>query len=206
MPILEKPQYEKFAFAIYSGQRQQEAAITAGYAPTAAALTGHRLIHKDIILARIAELHEGSEKPTIMSRERILERLSEIGEAKLVDFLQDGEPKLDGDTPNASAASEYYIREGFDRQGSPVVRKSIKLHSPITAMAEISKMRGDYAPQRVDLDGTGKLGDVLSGLLSRLRGYTPNELDDPSNGHPVLSEGIPGDEQEGENDVGKEID
>ena len=46
-----------------------------------------------------------------------------------------------------------------------------KRHPNISAIAELNKMGGDYAPSKVEVDPGGTLGPMLLDLLSRLRGY-----------------------------------
>ncbi len=74
--------------------------------------------------------------------------LAEIARARLVDFSKDGEPALTEDIPNNRAAREFYHRKRFDKDGNPIVTKSIKLTSAIEAIAEDNKMAGDYAPSK----------------------------------------------------------
>jgi len=73
------------------------------------------------------------------------EILSEIGRGRLTDFIDtDGQPKLDENTPYNRAAAEYSIRETYNKQGDPVITKSIKLHNPIPAINELNKMDHIY--------------------------------------------------------------
>ena len=75
--------------------------------------------------------------------------LAEIARAQLSDFQDDsGEPVLTKDTPQGRAAREFYHRRRIDRDGNPVVTKSIKLLNPIEAIQEDNKMAGHYAPSK----------------------------------------------------------
>jgi len=75
--------------------------------------------------------------------------LSEILRARLIDFIgDDGQPNLSKDTPNNRAAKEFYHKKRYDREGNPIVTKSIKLTDPIAAIQELNKMDGSYAPSK----------------------------------------------------------
>jgi len=75
--------------------------------------------------------------------------LTELLRAQLVDFQDnEGQPKLDKDTPNHRAAKEYYHRQKFDKFGNPIITRSIKLSDPIAAIQELNKMDGAYAPSK----------------------------------------------------------
>ena len=103
----------------------------------------NRLVKRkeDITLAKLTE--------TIMSPKERQVRLSEIARARLVEFQgEDGEPALTKDTPNNGAAKEFYHRKKHDRKGNLIVTKSIKLTDPISAIQELNKMDGSYAPSK----------------------------------------------------------
>ena len=85
----------------------------------------------------------------IMSPKERQVRLTEIARARLVEFQDEaGTPTLTKDTPNNAAAKEYYHKQRVDRDGNPVISKSIKLTDPIEAIRELNKMDGSYAPSK----------------------------------------------------------
>jgi len=96
---------------------------------------------EELSLAKMAE--------DIMSPHERKTRLSEIARARLVEFQgEDGTPKLTKDTPNNAAAKEFYHKSRVDRDGNPIITRSIKLTDPIAAIQELNKMDGSYAPSR----------------------------------------------------------
>ena len=95
----------------------------------------------NITLAKVTE--------TVLSATEKRSILAEIARAQLSDFQdQDGEPLLSKDTPQGRAVREYYHRRRVDKDGNPIVTKSIKLINPIEAIQEDNKMAGDYAPSK----------------------------------------------------------
>ncbi len=88
------------------------------------------------------------DRDLILSKAEKRQILAEIARARLVDFSKNGEPELKEDTPNARAAREFYHRKRLDRDGNPIVTKSIKLIDPIEAIREDNRMSGDYAPSK----------------------------------------------------------
>ncbi len=113
----------------------------------------------------------------VMQPAEVKARLSELARANLVDFLDDnGQPKLSKDTPHHSAAKEYSSRTKLDRDGNPIISKSIKLTDQIEALRELAKIHGMYAPTKhqvakavqinvseVDKTSKGKQGAVTLG-------------------------------------------
>ena len=170
MGILKNSRHEKFALARFKGMSQKDAAIEAGYkngATTGIDVTAFRLLKNAKIIERIRELHEEAKSPVVMTFKRRQERLTEIGEADLTDFVVSGDPKLDKKTPNRRAAAELYKRNSFNKQGDPVVTKSIKLHNPMAAIDLLNKMDGAYPPAQVEVE----TGEELTEFLKGLRGY-----------------------------------
>jgi len=145
MPRLKHIRHELFCLAILNGMSQKDAAIKAGYKVSRAIKTGSDLVTNRDIIDRIIELHEKIESKAIMKPKERKEILSEIGRGRLTDFIDtDGQPTLDENTPHGRAAAEYSIRETYNKQGDPVITKSIKLHNPIPAINELNKMEHIY--------------------------------------------------------------
>jgi len=103
----------------------------------------------DRLNAKRQEIIVSNEINNCLSKEEKRTILAEIARANLVDFQDDdGTPKLDKDTPHNKAAREYYHRVKYDRDGQPIITKSIKLTDAIEAIREDNKMTGDYAPSK----------------------------------------------------------
>ena len=146
-----------FAINYASGMSLTDAYIKAGYDDTeagsnAATLFNHNQSVKayfNQLMERKADVVTKAMTETIASP---LERkviLSEILRARLIDFIDvDGQPKLSKDISNNRAAKEFYHKQRVDRNGNPVVSKSIKLIDPIAAIQELNKMDGSYAPSK----------------------------------------------------------
>ena len=178
MGILKNYRHERFVLGIYKGMCQKDAAIFAGYMPTRARQTGHELVTYSDIKKRLEELGAVVETVTVMDQTEVKERLTEIGRARLIDFV-DKDCNITLEAENNGALAEVVVTEYTIGKGDVALSKQatkIKLHNPITAMAELSKLRGDYAPAKVSIEPDGVLGELLTGLLGRLRGYNPPEL------------------------------
>ena len=103
--------------------------------------------------------------------------LATIARAQLADLLDDdGNLKLDKNSPAAKALKEWHQKVRADKDGNSQVSQSLKLLDPITAIQEDNKMSGDYAPTKhqvakavqinvsvVDKTSKGKQGAVTLG-------------------------------------------
>ena len=134
-----------------------EAYIKAGYDATeagsnAATLFNHNQCVRDYYNKLIERKERVATKALAETIASPLERqqiLSEILRARLIDFTDEGgQPKLSKDIPNNRAAKEFYHKQRLDRDGNPVISKSIKLNDPISAIQELNKMDGSYAPSK----------------------------------------------------------
>jgi len=149
-----------FCVNLASGMSQSQAYLAAGYSSVQPGADASHLLadnpnvkpyldqlierKNNIALAKVAEsVLSANEKRTI---------LAEIARAQLVDFQDDnGEPKLDRNTPQGRAAREYYHRKrtvGRGKDKQEIITKSIKLLDPIAAIQEDNKMAGHYAPSK----------------------------------------------------------
>lgn len=141
-----------FVLYLASGMSQTDAYIKAGYSPDGADANASKLITIDKISQEIDRLHAKTESKALTSVMQPLERrqrLSEIAKGCLVDFLDEqGEPRLNKDTPNNGAAREYSTRVRSDRDGNITTSRAIKLNNPVEAIQELNKMGGDYAPSK----------------------------------------------------------
>jgi len=105
------------------------------------------------------------------------ERLSELSRANIPDFISDEGIKVSKESPNVGAVSEITsVTRVLRKGGEPVVITKLKLHNPITAIAELNKMEGEYPPSNVlKLEPGDTLGPMLVELLAKLRGYGNQE-------------------------------
>lgn len=175
MAILKNHRHEKFALALFKGMSQKDAAIEAGYKESRAYETSSRLVRDGKILARILELAKKAESDAIMSVRERKEKLTEIGRGNIPDFITEEGIKVNKDSPNVGAVSEITsLTRVFRKNGKPVVITRLKLHPPITAIAELNKMGGDYPPPNVlklEVEPGEKWEPLLANLLAKLRGY-----------------------------------
>ena len=172
MAILKNKRHEKFALAIFKGMSQKDAAIEAGYKESRAYETSSRLVRNGKIFARILELQKKASSDAVMSVRERKERLSELSRANIPDFITDDGIKVTKESPNVGAVSEITgATRLFRKGGEPVVITKLKLHNPITAIAELNKMEGEYPPSKVEVEPGKNMESFLADLLSRLRGY-----------------------------------
>lgn len=172
MPVLKNSRHEKFAVASFKGMTGHDAAIEAGYSLKTVNQTASRLLTYVNIIDRIEELKKEVASDAVMSQQEIEERLTEIGRARLVDFV-DESGKITLKVANDGALREFVItdwRGGKEERAASRTTK-IKLHNPMTAMDMLIRLRGKYPPANVlQLEAGDSLKPVLAGLLSRLRG------------------------------------
>ena len=122
-----------------------ESVILAKFAPRSAAVTGSRLLRKANIQERLKELQVKAEDAAVMSVVERKRKLSIIGRAELIDFMQDDEPVLSKNTPNHAAAEEYSVSTRYAKNGDPIVTRSVKLLNPVSAIQELNKMEKIYS-------------------------------------------------------------
>lgn len=175
--ILRNKRHEKFALNIYKGMSMHDAAIEAGYSPKYIDQAASRLYRYVKIQERILELFKMAASDAVMTVREIEERLTEIGRARLVDFV-DEDGKITLKAGNNGALQEFVVTDwkGGKEERAASRTTKVKLHNPMTAMDMLNKMRGDYPPANVlQLEPGDKLGEALAELLSRLRGNNDNQ-------------------------------
>ncbi|MBA7654691.1 hypothetical protein ES703_62574 [subsurface metagenome] len=182
MAKLKNNRHEIVARERFKGKSLQEAMETAGYSPKWARSAGSRLLSTNAnILDRIVELHQKADSDAIMSVRERKEKLTEIGRGNIPDFITEEGIKVNKDSPHVGAVSEITsVTRVFRKSGEPVVITKLKLHPPITAIAELNKMGGDYPPPNVlklEVDPGEKWEPMLANLLARLRGYGNKDKD-----------------------------
>jgi len=85
----------------------------------------------------------------VLSKSEKRQILANFARAQLIDLIdEDGQPRIDKNSPAVKALKEYYKKERFDKNGNPIVISSLKLIDPIAAIMEDNKMTGDYAPTK----------------------------------------------------------
>ena len=141
MNILTQKQ-ETFCLKYFELGNASEAARIAGYSPHTAAVIGRENLLKPYIIEKIKELRKATEDTSIAS---VIERkqvLSEIIRGRFVDFMT----HLTAEKLQSAALQEIRIVEFTGGKGGRAKEKSttIKLHSPIQAIAELNKMERIY--------------------------------------------------------------
>lgn len=182
MPPLKNVKREKFCLYYFQSGNVAESAVKAGYSVKSIRSISSSLLTFTNIKKRLLELQSKAESDSIMSVIERKQRLSEIARGDLADFVdQDGETvNYSKDHPNHRAVTEFSIATTYTKRGEQVVTKSIKLHNPISAIAELNKMGGDYAPTKTEL--TGKDGKPIQvETKTDLSGLTDEELNTVEN-------------------------
>lgn len=172
MPVLKNKRHEKFALCLFKGMSREDAMDEAGYKKSRFRSTASRLATNSNILARIVELHKMAASDAVMTVREIEERLSEIGRARLVDFV-DEDGKITLKVANNAALQEFVITDwkGGKEERAASRTTKVKLHNPMTAMDMLLKKWGEYpSPNVLQLEAGDTLKPVLTDLLARLRG------------------------------------
>ena len=147
----------RFCILYATGTTQEEAYKQAGYnsvdpGPQACELMATNATVKayyNYLIERHAEMSIATTSETVLSSQEKRGILAEIARAQLTDFLDDsGQPSLKKGGPGARAAKEYSTRTKLDREGNPIISRSIKLIDVISAIQEDNKMAGHYAPSK----------------------------------------------------------
>ena len=156
---------EIFTQNLFKGMYQRDAYIDA-YKPTYALSTidanASRLAHNEKVLARLQELNEGAEDATIASVVERKQILSEIIRGRFADFMT----HLTPEKLKSAALQEIRITEFVGGKEGRAKEKSttIKLHSPIQAIAELNKMERIYeAFGTMTIDNRTLTINVISG-------------------------------------------
>ena len=136
---------EMFTLNLFKGMYQRDAYIDA-YKPTYALTTidanASRLANNEKVLERLKELRQAAEDTTIASVVERKQVLSEIVRGRFADFMT----HLTADKLQSAALQEIRIVEFAGGKDGRAKEKSttIKLHSPIQAIAELNKMERIY--------------------------------------------------------------
>lgn len=154
MPSPDKltPKQNAFARNLFKGMSERVAYINAGYSSSQLPATLDRnaclLAKNPKIVTRLAKLQAEADAAAIMSIQERKARLSEIGRARLVDFIDaDGDVTLNEKIPNVGAVKKYMVKRYEVGRGDsklPVIEKSIELYDPVDGVQELNKMDGVY--------------------------------------------------------------
>lgn len=182
MPKLKNAHWERFAQAIFRGLSEHDAYLEAGYKASGDAVyvNASKLLRKAKVEARIQELQSKVERKNILSVQKRKEILSQIGGSQLSDYIvltPDGDQAIayDKDSPNPRAVQE--VTEQLVEKSDEVTirKKKLKLHSPISAIQELNKMDGAYAPDKLNVrieDLDDEIGRGLARLAGKRKGST----------------------------------
>jgi len=116
MPPLTNTRHELFVSALFTGCTQKEAAIRAGYSPKRADRTGHELVRKSEIMARLDELKVSRSTDLIGSVDERKTKLSEIYRSP----IQGGREARIKAGHVIAAIAEQNRMEGIGSQGTDV--------------------------------------------------------------------------------------
>jgi len=141
---------ETFCLKYFELGNVGEAARLAKYSPKTAAVIGRENLQKLTIQARLQELRQKVEDDSVMNVLERKQRLTEIGRAKLTDFMELGQDgswvNIGKETPQGGAIQEIHSRTEYDEnEAHPTVYTSVKLHDPMKAIAELNKMDKIYS-------------------------------------------------------------
>ena len=169
-----------------------KAALIAGYSPRTAPYIGSENLNKPKIIERIAHLRQVAEDATIAT---VLERkqvLTEIVRGRFANFMTN----LTAEKLRSAALQEIRVVEiGLNgkeddegKRRAPVKTTTIKLHSPIQAIAELNKMEGIYeAEGSMAIDNRTLIINVISDKAKELtQRVMEGERTSGDNGHTNL--------------------
>jgi phage terminase small subunit len=156
MPPLKNQRQELFCQYVFTGESPAyECAVRAGYALKAARSTASHLSTNHNIRARIDELNAAAASARVMTVQERKEKLSEIGRARLTDYMSEDSIKVGKDSPNASALQS--LTKNTRKIRNAIISEEvtdIKLHSPIAAIQELNKMEHIYYDTTVNIQNT----------------------------------------------------
>ena len=144
---------ENFTLNLFQGMSQREAYVQAGYSdkglPNAIDVHASELAKNSKVTVRLSQLREKAESDKIMTVKERKERLSEISRGRLTDYQESGQDggwiNIGPESPNTAALSEIVSTTKYDENGaSPTLISRVKLHNPVTAIAELNKMEKVY--------------------------------------------------------------
>jgi len=144
---------EKFAQNLFTGMKQSEAYLEAGYSCKSRGTirsAACRLATNVNVRRRIAQLLEKSESAKVLSVQKRRERLSEIARTDITQFVKqstDGSWVVGSDSTNSAAIEEINCRTEYNENGTNrTVHTIIKLLDKIRAIDLLNRMERLYEP------------------------------------------------------------
>jgi phage terminase small subunit len=143
-----------------------------------------RLLKNVEFSTRVAELAEAAAQGAVMAAREVLEELSRIGRANMLDYMRigpDGDPVLDWSRlrrDQAAALIEVMVEDFLDGRGKnarEVRRVKFKLASKIDALELLGKHHKLYIDRVEHEYGGVGLADRLAAAIARVHGETPQE-------------------------------
>jgi len=177
------PRQEKFVYLLFEGTNQRKAYVEAGYSPKGSLATIDRnasaLANDTKVLTRLAELRKVRHDKAFMTVEEREERLSEIGRARITDFLDgDGDPDITKEAPNKGAIAKYSRTVRYTKKGEAIVTRTIELRDPVSGIQELNKMDKVYTePEKKNVE----LNQAFIFVMPDGTQLTPRQLVDGSN-------------------------
>jgi len=159
MPPLNNAKHEAFARAIVEGKGNREAYRAAGYKGNNAAVdaSASRLLSDAKVSARVAELKSAAAEGAVMTARQILEQLTRLASANMLDFMRvgpDGDPVLDFSklTRDQAAALVQVDVEDFkdvrSEDARDVRKVRFKLADKLGALELLGKTLGMYIDRK----------------------------------------------------------
>ena len=141
---------ETFCVKYFELRHATEAAVLAGYSPRNARRIASENLTKLDIKARIDELGKEVERAAVMNVQERMERLTEIGRARLTDFMTAGADgswvDIGPENPHSGALQEITSRTEYDDKGAgAAVITKVKLYDPTKAIDLLNKMDKLYS-------------------------------------------------------------
>lgn len=141
----------KFCLEVFKGLSATQAAKNAGYSARSAGDTGYDLLKLPAVQDYIKRLHAEATDSSVMSVLERKHRLTEIARGKATDFIdEDGNVIIPEDGAGEIAEIKKTHFQGGKDGRAHQRTTTVKLHNPLTAIAELNKMEGAYAPEKVD--------------------------------------------------------
>jgi len=144
------PKMERFCLNFVKLNNATQAAVEAGYSPKTAYAIAAENLKKPVIIDRITQLRQKTEDATVMGVLERKQRLSEIGRAKLTDFMEMGQDgtwcNIGPESKSAGAVQEITSRTEYDDDSAKsTIHTKVKLHDPVKAIDLLNKMDKIYA-------------------------------------------------------------
>jgi len=200
---------ETFCVKYFELGNATEAAIQAGYKRKTATVIASENLTKPIIQARLQKLRQKAENASVMNVLERKQRLTEIGRARLTDFMELGPDgswvNIGQETPQGGAIQEIHSRTEYDEKGAkPTVHTSVKLHDPVKAIDLLNKMDKIYSdfpppPQDNRIVNIFVVDNEAKVLISQVAERTKRLTNGNANNEGIQgSSGSVGGEQEGD--------